>query len=378
MKRSAGPRYLMYLAVVPVYRESCMRLLLDAHASDIEVLAGDRHLDPTVTTGLPETLVARVRNVPLLGRRLLLQAGGWRKAVLADVCIVDLNPRSVTAWAICGIRKILNRRTLAWGHLHPRAGSSAPTAPLRILLRKWTSGTILYGYDSVVPARAEIPDQPVWVAPNSLYNAADIQYANHATRRSILYVGRLEEAKNVQILVDAFEKSNLWRCGYTLDIVGSGALEGHLRRRSADLKIENAVRLHGRIDNVGELREIYARALFSVSPGYVGLSLTQSLGFGVPVLYAADAPHAPEIELTRFGGTRSFGPANVDGLARSMSDWANEISNADIDGEYLSKQVRRYYSAESMAAGIWSAVTDTSVEFGADGWPMDEEVEHGK
>jgi hypothetical protein len=36
-----------------------------------------------------------------------------------------------------------------------------------------------------------------------------------------------------------------------------------------------------------------------MSPGYVGLSITQSLSYGVPMIVARDEPHSPEIEAMR-------------------------------------------------------------------------------
>lgn len=48
--------------------------------------------------------------------------------------------------------------------------------------------------------------------------------------------------------------------------------------------------------NNEDIYDVYANALVSVSPGYVGLSLTQSLSFGVPMLIAIDEAHVPEID----------------------------------------------------------------------------------
>ncbi|TWH37954.1 glycosyltransferase involved in cell wall biosynthesis [Rhodococcus rhodochrous J38] len=370
MRKSPSSKYLLYLAVVPVYRDACIRHLLEEHGGEVEILAGDRHLDPTVTTGLPEELVGRVKNIALLKRRALLQVGGWRKAIQAEVCVVDLNPRSVTSWTICAIRRLLRRRTLAWGHLHPRAGAQARTAPLRVSLRRLTNGTILYGYDSVVPAQEELPGQPVWVAPNSLYARARLKFDTSKNRRSLLYVGRLEPSKRVELLVDAFAQSDLRSRGYKLDIVGSGSMLGTMQEQVERHDLGDSVRFHGRIDDVNILQGIYSETLISISPGYVGLSLTQSLGFGVPVLYAEDAPHAPEIELKRFGGTRSYLPTTAPALATAMCQWVEELESEPIDGAALAQEIGTYYSAEAMADGLWAALEGKSLEVGPDGWPI--------
>ncbi|NKS79395.1 glycosyltransferase [Rhodococcus hoagii] len=364
--------YVFFLAVLPVYREACIRTLLERHGDEIQLYAGDAQLDATVRTGISEGYFRPVRNIPLLGNRLLLQCGGLRSALRSDVCVIDLNPRSLSAWVIALMRKAGGRRTLAWGHLHPRSGASSRTAPLRRLLRKITAGTILYGYDSVAFARRELPGKPVWVAPNSLYSESDILASQSHDRRRIVYVGRLEAAKNVQILVEGFARSKLRYEGYTLDIVGFGSLEADLRRQAEDLEVTDFVNIHGRIDCVDELAKIYSDAAFSVSPGYVGLSVTQSLGFGVPMLYAETATHSPEIELARFGAMKAFAPNTATGLGDAMALYAREIRENLIDRHELAARVRAFYSAEAMAAGLWSALCDVEIPLAEDGWPIEE------
>ncbi|WP_369293733.1 glycosyltransferase [Rhodococcus qingshengii] len=138
------------------------------------------------------------------------------------------------------------------------------------MLRRLTSGTILYGYDSVVPARFDLPKKPVWVAPNSLYPRSALQTGT-GVRTKIIYVGRLESAKNVQILTSAFKSSRLWEEGITLDIVGDGSLMGEIQGDIEVLDMKRYIHVHGQIDDIALLSELYSEALHSVSPGYVAL-----------------------------------------------------------------------------------------------------------
>jgi len=222
----------------------------------------------------------------------------------------------------------------------------------------------------VVPARNELTDQPVWVAANALYRKEDIQ-CNHEQKTTILYVGRLEPAKNVDIILKAFQLSQLSDQGYTLEIVGFGSLAETLNTQAVALKIDQNFIYHGRIDDVEKLKHIYARTLFSISPGYIGLSLTQSLGFGTPMLYAQDAAHSPEIELARFGGVKAFRPTTAEGLADGMRVLHNELESTGLDRVHLSAEVSKYYSAQAMAKGIWEALQDKPSRLGATGWPID-------
>lgn len=362
-------KFVLYLAVVPIYRDAAVRELLDIGKDQIKIFAGDAHLDPTVRTGLPAALVTRVRNTPLFGNRVLLQTGHLLEAFQADVCVVDLNPRSITAWGIALARKAMRKRTLVWGHLHPRSGGSSRTAILRRLLRRLADGTILYGYDSVIPARTELPEQPVWVAANALYRREDIDY-RPGRKTKILYVGRLEISKNVHMLIESFKLSGLADRGYTLDVVGFGSLADSLVEQAEQFGVSDSVIFHGRIDNVDDLKGLYSQSVLSVSPGYIGLGLTQSLGFGIPMLYANDAPHSPEIELAKFGGVFGFEPTTIEGLADGLKAYISVADSSNQDGAALSNLVGRYYSAEAMACGLWRALQNQSPQLGADGWPM--------
>ncbi|MBY4210281.1 glycosyltransferase [Rhodococcus fascians] len=361
--------YVFYLAVVPIYRKACIEYLLEQHGDEIAIFAGSQHLDPTVKTGLDTSLVHPVRNFGLLGNKILLQFGNVTTAIAAEVAVIDLNPRSITAWWIAIARTVLNRRTLAWGHLHPRSGPGSRTAALRVLMRRLVQGTILYGYDSVVPARKDLPQQPVWVAPNSLYAAESLNTQKARHPRSILYVGRLEPDKNTNQLIEAFTLSQLAKEGYKLEIVGFGSMADAIKEMIAANNTEASVHFHGRIDDVKELSAVYSRALFSVSPGYIGLSLTQSLGFGTPMLYSLDQPHSPEIELARFGYVKSYGPGTPEGLGRAMHQYAHELNDAPVDARSISREVSRYYSAETMADGLWDALSNANMNTTQDGWP---------
>jgi glycosyltransferase involved in cell wall biosynthesis len=367
MKHAMKPKYVLYLAVLPFYRQECIRLVKQELGEEAAIFAGSRHIDATVTTGIAPELYTKVRNVRLASRGLV-QLGGWRTAMAAEHLVVDLNPRSLNAWVQLLVRRALGRRTLAWGHLDPRAGSASRTRGLRTFMRSVASGTILYGYGSVQPARKALPTQPVWVAPNSLYSASEMRPAipaGHST--AFLYVGRLVPEKKVDLLVRAIAHPQARAVDARLDIVGEGAERDSLERLANTLNVSDRVHFHGSITDSGRLFELYESSVAAVSPGYAGLSLTQSVGFGVPILVADDEPHAPEIELVRLGGVRFFTANSAASLAEAMAEEvANRLHQHRVE---LSRSVKASYSAEAMAAGLLAALQDRSQNLGDDGWP---------
>jgi glycosyltransferase involved in cell wall biosynthesis len=237
-------------------------------------------------------------------------------------------------------------------------------------MRRLASGTVLYGYASVLPAKADLAHAPVWVAPNSLYFRSDIAVSNQKNRREILYVGRLEPAKKLPLLIHGFAQSGLHHQGYRLSIVGHGSQLEELRALARDLSLQDACDFVGRVYDTESIKQIYGRSVCSVSPGYAGLSLTQSVGFGVPVLVADDEPHSPEIELDRTGAVSYFTSDSPAALADALIKVCG-VDHAEDSGGW-SRTVASSYSAESMAQGLVAAYRNESQSLEEDGWPPNE------
>ncbi|AZG48089.1 glycosyltransferase [Gordonia insulae] len=357
---SVARTIVMYLAVVPWYRTECVRMVNSKFAGGVKIFAASYALDETVRTGIPRDRYTEVSRRQILGGRLLA-TGLATDAVWADECIVDLNPRSLSAWLILVVRRVRRARVIVWGHLYPRAGAGASTAGLRRLMRRLADGVITYDYDGAAAARAEIPSQPVWTAPNALYKADDMTFVPTADRTAFVYIGRLVVEKKVDQLIPAFAASGVWRRGCTLEIVGGGDRVDILHKQFDALEdvVKQSVFLRGSITDTGDIRQIYSRSLCAVSPGYVGLSATQSLSFGVPMLYSQNEPHAPEIELTSTGAMKSYDDGTVDGLARAMDEVVDSaVSITDDSRTAVVDYMREFYSAEAMAGGIINALSN--------------------
>ena len=348
--------YVLYLAVLPVYRNECMKLMRDSLGLGLTCFASPSHLDPSVRTGIDSALYTSVR-ISRLGRVAFLQRGHWNAALRAHTTVLDLNPRSLTAWLLLLGRRALRRRTLLWGHLHPQKGGASPTAWLRQGMTMLASGVVTYTYTQ--QSEADRTGRRAWVAPNSLYRRGDITPGNRlgAHRDTILYVGRLEPEKKVSLLVEAFAHAvHHGNLQAVLRLVGGGSEEERLHVLVRHHGVEDLVRFDGNITSVDRLRELYGSAICSTSPGFVGLGLTQSLGFGVPQIVARGEPHSPEVELARLGGVRWFDSNDVKGLAAALVDAQADAQLLPLHA--ISSSVRERYSAEAMADGLVDALHD--------------------
>lgn len=378
MPGSKTSRYTLCLAVAPWYRQECLEILKEDFGAELSIYAAEYSLDPTVRTGIDDRLYKKLSRAGLFRNKVLL-TGIPLDALTAQCAVVDLNPRSLSAWAVILFRRLLCRRVVVWGHLYPRGGPHTKTAAIRRFMRRLANGTLTYGYDGAASAIREIPRQPVWVASNAIYRKSKMSSARalDAFPNGIIYVGRLESEKCVETLIPAFNGTSIAENGWHLHIVGSGSSARTLETQRCDSKYAGQIHMHGQVTNVTELRALYSASSLSLSPGYVGLNATQSLGFGVPMLYNMQADHSPEIELTRLGFMIPFRFANANAFAKEIDNAVDAVfSNRDnMNPDSISRTTAVYYSAESMASGIRAALTGDRRQAAALTWPPEDLVD---
>ncbi|MEV8239976.1 glycosyltransferase [Microbacterium testaceum] len=350
----------MYLAVLPSYRRECIAALLNANPA-VELYCAEAHLNRSVRTGIDPSLYTRTKLIRFRGKAFL-QLGSWRRALRLKNLIVDLNPRSGTAWILLSIRRLLGRRTVVWGHLHPRAEGKGGTA--RRTMRRLAHGTVCYTYTQASEARQEMPEQPVWVAPNALYRQDQLRPGQTVTDRdAVLYVGRLEEEKRVDLFVDAFAASGLSARGVRAIVVGYGEKRRALEVQAELKGVGDSIVFAGQIESPEALAKLYDQAFCSVSPGFGGLGITQSMGFGVPIVITAGIQHSPEIELVEHWPSATYWARGESAeFGRALQAAFNDRSN--VPRNEVQRDVRLRYSAESMAAGLLDALRGENEEKG--------------
>ena len=336
--------------VLPDYRKLFFEHLKQSLGQGFELYAGKYYFENSVKTD--ERIAHQpVKNSYLLGKRFLWQRGVGHLASEEGVVVLEMNPRILSNWYLLITRKLTKRNTVLWGHAWPRKGKEAKSDILRHQMRKLATSIVVYTEQQRRELAQKMKNTSVFAAPNALMNAETMTPVTENPKH-IIYVGRLTKGKKVMFLVEAFKELGATIPPSTqLIIVGDGEERAEIAAFITENQFENKIRLLGHINNQETLRKLYASSIFSVSPGYVGLSITQSFGFGVPMLISKDEPHSPEIEAVILKENALFYETDdvdsfresVKALFSNQEDWIERRPE-------ISKFCSEKYTVEAMAA----------------------------
>ena len=349
--------------IVPDYRMGLFLLLRKKWGNDFQVYAGDEDFGGSPASAIEAwDHFVHIDNRYLVGGRFLWQWGCFRKLLAADVTILNGNMRMLSNTAVLLLRRLLGRRTILWGHAK---GQNGFASALRVLYLRLCNGFIAYSESQAQALRERYPFLSTWVAANACVHAEDCVPGRAEIDEvdSILYVGRLVKAKKVRLLLEGFiqaKQTERLPESIRLVFVGDGAERALLESMVDAAGLTKWVEFAGHIGDVAELREYYRRAICSVSPGYVGLSATQSFSFGVPMLVARDEFHSPEIEACQEGFNAEFFESdNVNALASALEEMNQDKVIWLESRKNIADWTKSKYSFQAMADSFQAVLSSS-------------------
>lgn len=356
-ERSKGVVVLAYSAL-PSYRHQFLCQLQLLLGADLHVMAGDRHFRNSfrTTSENGRLLWRKLINVFLFRDRLLVQVGGNGAAIRSACAVLEYNPRIINVWMVLIVRRVLRRRTLLWGHAWSRSGASSRSEPVRRLQRRLATGVIMYTQAQARELECAGYKRQIWVAPNAMFYRRELGPVS-GSRTNVLFVGRLDPDKKPLLLLNAFISAvALLPAEMRLCYVGAGRQDGILKARARTGQVQDRVDFLGHVSDAASLRRLYGGTLVAVAPGFAGLSATQALGFGVPLIYGDKEPHAPEAALLDDSNSRSFQANNPEDLARCLLEVVEHRTRWIAATQQIADITASEYSVEAMASAFRSAI----------------------
>lgn len=345
--------------VLTDYRAVFFDLLADSFPAGLEIAAGEARPEEQIRPGTPQKAgFYPVKNIHILkGGLYLCQQRGvieWLTEFNPDVLIVEGNPRYLSTPQAIRWMHQRNRPVIGWGLGVPASGGLRSS--LRITFLKEFDAIITYSRQGKVGyVTAGIPEEKVFIAPNAAAfrpaaEAPARQLSFVDTRLTVIFVGRLQDRKRVDLLIRACSQLDE-QMQPKLIIVGDGPERASLERLAG--QIYPLAVFEG--DRRGkELDDLFRKADLFALPGTGGLSLQQALAFALPAIAAEG--DGTQVDLVRPENGWLVKPGDLESLRRTLQIALSDPETLTQKGRESFRIVREEINLERMAEIFEEAV----------------------
>ena len=231
----------------------------------------------------------------------------------------------------------------------------------RTLLTKKSHANVFYTAEARNQFKMQgVSEKILYVANNTFDVGEPIKSYDNEIKTRILFVGSLDERKQNDVLIQAFHSALAQIPGtIILTIIGEGQQKETLQEIVQKNGIENRVEFIGQVTDSGKLRDYYREAIFSVSFGQAGLTVLQSLGYGVPFVTKINAISGGEKTNIQHGSNGIFCEDSITSLASYIVKLCNDLDRARSMGMNAHNYYQDYCTMSNMAQGFKDAMENT-------------------
>lgn len=174
-------------------------------------------------------------------------------------------------------------------------------------------------------------------------------------KNSLLVIGTLYRAKGLQLLLDAYEELKDTCQLPRLNIIGKGPDYDEIKKWIEDHNMQDIIILRGAIFDINEKAKYFAKALACISPKQAGLTVLESMGYGVPFITTKNAITGGELLNVHNG---------IDGLVledeKQLTAVIRDVSENSQRYIKMGEKAKIYYdnnrTPKHMADGLWEAI----------------------
>lgn len=197
-----------------------------------------------------------------------------------------------------------------------------------------------------------IPREKMFVAPNTV---AVAPVKDKVEKNTLLVIGTLYKEKGIQTLLDVY-KELMPVCDLPLlNIIGKGPDYDAINQWIQDNGMQDLIVLRGAIYDIDEKAKYFAQALACISPKQAGLTVLESMGYGVPFISTKNAITGGELFNVHNG---------VDGVVMEneaeLTDVVRDIANKPDKYIAMGLKAKEFYdnnrTPKHMAQGFWDAI----------------------
>jgi glycosyltransferase involved in cell wall biosynthesis len=175
-----------------------------------------------------------------------------------------------------------------------------------------------------------------------IHNGVPTRPAAELVCRQVLMMQRLDPEKAPGVGLHAWALSGLARSGWRLTIAGSGRLAASLQSLGRGLGIADSISFLGRVTDTDSLLQASSILLAPAPTEPFGLSVTEAMAHGLPVVAAAGGAHA---ETLGPEGT-FFAPGDAAGAAAHLIRFAGDLGLRRAEGFRARRRQQELFSLE--------------------------------
>jgi glycosyltransferase involved in cell wall biosynthesis len=337
--------------VLPMYRVPFFDLLASACDSGMSLFTGLPRPSEGITTAkeLRNASYVLGKNIHLFSDSFYLcyQQGlmNWLKEWNPDALIVEANPRYLSTPSAVKWMHGQDKPVIGWGLGAPPV--SRLREERRVAFLRQFDAMICYSQRGANEyADLGFPLDNIFVAHNSVSPAPTWTLPDRPTtfneKPCILFVGRLQIRKNVDLLLGACAEMESQP---RLVIVGDGPERDDLESLAQELypSAEFVGSKHG-----AELKPYFEEADLFVLPGTGGLAVQEAMSYGLPVIVAQGDGTQDDLVRKENGWQIPPPSGNFDALVSTMKDALSDVARLREMGKESYRIVKEEINIEKM------------------------------
>lgn len=201
-------------------------------------------------------------------------------------------------------------------------------------------------------AEMGIPREKMFEAPNTV----EVHPVDEFTEKdSLLFIGTLYRQKGLQSLLDAYLNLRGIEKLPKLRIIGKGPDSDIISQWIKNNHMEGLIEMMGAIYDIDTKAHYFGKAFACISPQQAGLSVLESMGYGVPFVTSKNAITGGELQNIHNG---------IDGVImddeNQLSEIIKDIANHREKYIEMGEKAQQYYNEnrtpKHMADGLWNAI----------------------
>lgn len=299
----------------PIYSLMDKELCCDFYFGDREKGA-IKKLDYSALKGFKK----EVKNTWILNTTFIWQYGVWHLIFKKyKYYIITGQPNILSDWVLMILGKILGKKVMVWSH-GMKSNPDNKAHWFEINFYRLCHKALLYGNHSrnIMIRRGFKPEKLVCIY-NSLDNAKHLQLRKKLTESEILknhfknsdpvivYVGRIQHSKKLEVLVDLVERLNENNKPCNLLFIGKDLKDNRVKEKAKETSISERIWFYGPCYDEALLGSLIYNSNVCISPGPIGLTAIHVLSFGTPAISNDNFyEQMPEHEVIQEGVTGSF------------------------------------------------------------------------